>query len=110
MRARPRPLYARYTYGNPRRVHGLARVAIRVYLVAIVGRQRSRYGVTETSAQTNAVVDLHGIAIHFGHDLFDGRARTPRMLVRIQYDIMDLETRRTLRYVKINTTRIIRRV
>lgn len=81
------------TYGDPWRLYRLARVAIRVHFVRVVGRQRSGNRITETGAQADAVVYLHRIAVRVGYDLFDGRACTPRVLVRIQYDIVDLDNK-----------------
>lgn len=88
------PVYSNYishhAHRNPQRVHGLTGVTVRVDFIAVVGRNRPRYGITETCAQANEVVNLHGIAIDVGYDLFNGRARTPRMLVRVQNDVVDL--------------------
>lgn len=91
-----------YTYMDPWCLNGLTRVAIWVDFVDVVGWQRSRYGITETSAQANAVVHLDGVTIHVGYYLFDWRACTPRMLVWVQHDIVDLEKQKWYPVIRYN--------
>jgi hypothetical protein len=55
-------------------------------------RLSSGYRVAETGAHTNIVVDFDGLARTVGlgrNDLFDGQGRAPRVLVRIQHDVVD---------------------